>query len=290
MTDTVTAVDLIPPERQTLWRTPAVINFAAGGAGAGLYLVAVLCAGFTVSPALTLASWLAPALVLAGFIAVALEAGRPFRGPRVLVRVRTSWMSRELWLGGAFIALAGTELVAPGPRLRVLAVIAAAMFVVAQGFIVRRARGIAAWDVPIMPALFVTSALVSGAGLVLMFDVVTARALGNWLLGSAMGLLVFAFVVWLTFVTWSSDTSFASVTWMLRAGPTAVRLAGGGYVIPFALIGLALALPEWRAPLTFVAGALMLAAQIHAKAVVILKAGQLRAVTVHSFRLSRRPS
>ena len=61
-------------------------------------------------------------------------------------------------------------------------------------------------------------------------------------------------------------------------------------IFPFALIGLALALPEWRAPLTFVAGALMLAAQIHAKAVVILKAGQLRAVTVHSFRLSRRPS
>jgi hypothetical protein len=37
--------------------------------------------------------------VLAGFAAVAGEAGRPLRGPRVLWKVRTSWMSRELWIG-----------------------------------------------------------------------------------------------------------------------------------------------------------------------------------------------
>lgn len=280
-------VDLIPAAQQTLWGTPAVMNFAAGGAGAGLYLVASLGAGFTASPALTLASWLAPALVLIGFIAVAIEAGRPLRGPRVLMRIRSSWMSRELWLGGAFVALAGAELVAPRAGWRVLAAGAATMLVVAQGFILCRARGVAAWNVTAMPALFLVSAAVSGMGLYLLLEVAAGRQPGNWLLGSTMALLVFGFVAWLTFVTWSAGEAFVRATGLLREGATAIQLAGCGYVVPFLLVGLGLALPGWRQPLVVLAAACMLAGQLHAKAVIILKAGQLRAVTLTSLRLSQ---
>src|SRR6266496_305340 len=76
-------VELIPARRQILWGWQAVVNFTAGGVGAGLYGAAVIGAGFERTPAVALASWLAPFLVLAGFAAVAGEAGRPPRGPRV---------------------------------------------------------------------------------------------------------------------------------------------------------------------------------------------------------------
>src|ERR1700693_4417217 len=97
--------ELIPAQRQRLWGWQAVANFTLGGVGAGLYGTAVIVAGLERTAAVVLASWLAPLLVLAGFAAVAGEAGRPLRGPRVLWKVRTSWMSRELWIGGVFVVL-----------------------------------------------------------------------------------------------------------------------------------------------------------------------------------------
>src|SRR3990170_5458462 len=122
---TARTVELIPATPQMLWGKPAVINFALGGLGAGLYLAALVEVWLGGPGVLKVASWLGPALVLAGFIAVATEAGRPLRGPRVLTRLRTSWMSRELWVGGIFMALAGAEFLVPSAALRALAGLAA---------------------------------------------------------------------------------------------------------------------------------------------------------------------
>ena len=74
---------------------------------------------------------------------MATEAGRPWRGPRVLARVRTSWMSRELWLGGAFtlVAIGGWRV--EGPPLSVLGAAAAVALVLGTGLgilLIRRAR------------------------------------------------------------------------------------------------------------------------------------------------------
>src|SRR5512132_3518267 len=106
-------VELIAAQRQALWGWPAVANFALGGTGAALYAFASLASSFERSPAVALVSWLAPLLVLAGLAAVASETGRPFRGPRVLRQVRTSWMSRELWLGAIFVLLVAADIVFP---------------------------------------------------------------------------------------------------------------------------------------------------------------------------------
>lgn len=284
------AVELIPARRQTLWGWPAVVNFAAGGAGAGLYLVAVLAGRFGAAPLLTLASWLGPALVLAGFGAVAMEAGRPLRGPRVLARVGTSWMSRELWLGGAFVLLAGAELVWPAPALRIAAALAALGFATAQGCILRRARGIAAWDVAVMPLAFLASALLSGVGLALAVEVAAGRPPGAGELGVAMPLVVLGALVWLGYVTWSGEPAFAGATLPLREGPIAIAIVGGGYVAPFLLLGLAVALPGASAAAAALAGALLVLGQAGAKSVLILTAGRLRPVTLANLSLQRRPS
>ena len=281
-------VDLIPARQQTLWGVPAVANFALGGTGAGLYVAAAIAIRLGSSPSLTLASWLGPALVLAGFVAVATEAGRPWRGARVLTRVATSWMSRELVLGGLFVIFAAGEFVAPSAGQRLAATVAAVALVLAQGFILRQARGVTAWSVPPMPLVFLQAALVGGAGLMVVIDVVLRVPLDGAVLAAVVALLPGAAIVWLAFVTWA-DGAFADATRPLREGGVALAIFGAGYVAPFALFALALALRDGVvAPA--LAGLLMVGTQAYAKAVLILRCGQLRPITVPHLRLARRSS
>lgn len=280
--------ELIPARRQSLWGMPAVVNFALGGTGAGLYVAAAIVVRLGSSPTLTIASWLGPALVLAGFVAVSTEAGRPWRGARVLARVATSWMSRELWLGGLFTILAAGEFIAPSGVQRLGAAVVAVALVVAQGFILRQARGVTAWSVPPMPLVFLQAALVGGAGLMVVLDVVLRRPLDGAVIAALVALLPYSAVVWLAFVTWT-DGAFADATRPLREGADAAAIFGAGYVAPFAFFAAALAFGDATvAPA--LGGLLMVIAQAYAKAVLILRCGQLRPITVPSLRVARRPS
>jgi formate-dependent nitrite reductase membrane component NrfD len=291
MTTTARApVPLIPATRQGLWGPPAVANFVLGGLGTGLYVVAVALARLHPGPFVTLAAWLAPLLVVAGLAAVAAEAGRPLRGARVIARLGTSWMSREAALGGLFVVLAAAEFVAPGPAARLAAALAAVAFAVAQGMIVRRARGVPAWDVAVMPVLFLVSSLVSGMGLLLLVDGVTARSDASSPLAATLPLLVAGLLVWLVYVTWSRDGAFLAATRPLREGAVGVALAGCGYVAPFVLVIVTLALEGTAGLATALAGALMIAGQVHAKWVLVLGVASLRPVTLANLKLQRRSS
>jgi hypothetical protein len=280
-------VPVLPPVVQTLWRWPAVLNFALGGLGAGLYVMAAGDARFALSPELRIASWLGPLLVLGGFGAVAMEAGRPLRGPRVLARLRTSWMSRELWLGGAFALLAGGGLLVEGPGLRVLAAAAAAALALAQGQILRHARGVTVWATPPVPIVFLTSALVSGAGPLLVLAAWEGRPLDP-LLGAALAALIVHGCAWSVLVTWARDEAFRRGVRPLREGPGALAIILGGHVLPSLCAALAVALPPLGPPLAATAGALMLAGQVSMKAALILKAGLLRPVSLALPPLQRR--
>ena len=288
MTTTSAAVEVIPAVPQRVWRMPAVLNFTLGGFGAGFYTAAVLASGLDASPAVALAAWLGPALVFAGFGAVALEAGRPLRGARVLVRVRSSWMSRELLLGGVFALLALSEWIAPAPLLRAFALLAALALGAAQGFILRRAKAIAAWDVPVMPVLFVVGALVSGAGLLLAVMPALGEAPSSALLTGALAVIVLGVVTWLAYVTWSPAPSFAQPTAPLRAQP-GVALGLVGYLLPAIVLGLVLAVPA-LVPAAVIAGALLIAGQVWTKWLLVLTVATLRPVTLAGLTLQRRVS
>lgn len=277
-------VTLIAGVRQRVWRLPAVLNFALGGLGAGFYAAAAVTGGV----ALGIAAWLGPILVLAGFAAVAVEAGRPLRGPRVVARVRTSWMSREALLGGAFAALAAVDILAPDPALRALAAAAALAYVLAQGRILSAAHGVTAWSVGVMPVVFLASAVVSGLGLVLVVDVLGGRPPGGGLLGATLLTLVLALVVWLVYLTWDQGAGFARAVRALADGSGAVAIVGGGYVAPFALVAVALALDV--PGLALVAGGLMVLGQALVKWLLIVVASELRPITLGNLRLQRRVS
>jgi DMSO reductase anchor subunit len=285
-----TRMEMIPARRQTLWGWPAVINFALGGLGAGWYLVAALAAGFAPSPGVTAATWAAPVLVLAGFAAVAGEAGRPLRGPRVLRRLGSSWMSRELLVGLAFVLLAAADLLFPLRRQRALASVAAVLLVLAQGFILRGARGITAWDVPVLPLLFLLSAFLSGAGAYLLAEVLAGRPPASPVVGAVLVLVVAAFAAWGRYLAWRPDETYRRAVAPLRDGRSLLAIDGAGHALPLLLGVSALGVPALAAPLLAVAGALLVAGQIYAKARLVLVAGQLRPITLAIARPGRRPS
>jgi DMSO reductase anchor subunit len=268
-------IELLPPVAQRLWGWPAVLNFVCGGLGAGLYLASA-AAGRPGG-----ARWLGPALVLIGFLAVAAEAGRPLRGARVLARVRTSWMSRELWLGAAFALGAAVE-------LPVLAVPAAALLALAQGAILRRARGVPAWDARLLPLLFLSSALVSGTGLLLLLDAAAGRTPGDRAFAAALVLLVAHMALWQRYLA-SRALVFRQATRPLREGVTPALTVGAGYLAPALLIAPALAWPALAGPAAGAAGVAMIAGQVAAKAALILRAGGLRPITLPRLAARRSP-
>lgn len=273
-------LELIPPVRQALWGWPAVVNFVAGGMGAGLYVAAALAAGFGPSPALATAAWLGPALVLAGFAAVATEAGRPLRGPRVLLRARTSWMSRELWLGGAFALAAPAALALGQPVIPVAAAaVAAGALALAQGQILRHARGVATWAVPTMPVVFLSSALVSGTGLLLLLAA-GQGPLPARLLGQALAILALHLAVWWMYLGGSRDPAFLRGVQPLSGAAGTLAVIGAGYLLPSLLTALAIAVPAGSTLLAVPGALLMMAGQAYAKAVLVLRAGLLRPITL----------
>jgi formate-dependent nitrite reductase membrane component NrfD len=283
-------VELIPAQRQILWGWQAVVNFTLGGVGAGLYGTAVLAAGFERTPAVVLASWLAPLLVLAGFAAVAAEAGRPLRGPRVLWKVRTSWMSRELWIGGAFVLLIAADFAFPLRLHRAQALATAVLLALAQGMILRRSRGIAAWDVPIMPWLFLLSAAVSGSGAYMLLELLAGRAVPPAVIEASLVVLVAALGLDRAYVFTPAGHAFRDATASLRDGRAARVGVGVGTVIPLGALAVALAAPAAAAPAAALAGLAMIAGQAHFKTELIVRAGLLRPITVATLRMSRRLS
>ncbi len=272
--------EMIPAQPQKLWGWPAVANFALGTLGAGWYVAAVLVAGFERTPGVRLASWVAPALVLAGFAAVATEAGRPLRALWVPRRVRTSWMSREALIGGAFVLLVAADLAFPLRLHRAQALVAAALLPLAQGFIVRRARGVIAWDVAIMPVLFVVSAALSGVGAVLLVEGGSGRPVTGASLAVALGLVAVNLDAWARYRAWSSDEVYLRAMAPLRRRRTKLLIEGAGHGAPFLLLILTLLVPGAAGPTLAVAGVLLIAGQAYTKSCLIRDVGLVRPITL----------
>jgi formate-dependent nitrite reductase membrane component NrfD len=198
-------------------------------------------------------------------------------------------MSRELWLGGVFAVAAAGTLAVDGRAPRVLALAAAVALALAQGQILRQARGVAAWAVPPMPAVFLTSALVSGGGLLLLLEAWTARPPDS-LLGAMLVVLIVHVAVWSVFLSWSQEPAFVEGVRPLRDTATGWDSLVRSYLLPSLVVALAIAVPALGRPLAAAAGLLMVAGQVATKAALIRKAGQLRPITLPLERLQRRSS
>lgn len=267
-------IEIVPAKQQTAWGWPAVGNFLLGGMGAGLYLLGALVpAQFEV---------LGPVLACVGFAILMLEAGRPARSRYLLRALRRSWISRETLAGAVFIAAGIADWFWHGAGLGIAAVIGAAGLIVSQGFILRRARGVTAWNVAIMPLLFVTSAFATGSGLMLLLSTP-----GRETAAIALASAVLNLAVWLAYLYGSRDPAFRKATATLRGRASLLFVAGLGHALPaLLLVPVAMGLREHAGLAVALAGASMIFGGLLQKAAIIFKAGYLRAIVLRPPRRS----
>lgn len=249
-------MELIKPQKQKVWKWPAVVNFTCGGIGTGFFLLGLLVPlphngewfalalqsnGAWLSLALIAAVFklLGPVLVAIGFAVLTTEAGRPQRGINLFRHLRRSWMSRETLAFAIFAPFAALDWIAPEPILRALAALGALGLMISQGFIVYRARGVTAWNVSLMPIFFVTSGFATASGLLFIvmvqFGMLTLPVTQTWIVIALVAWVANA-LVWLVYLSRSNKT-FRDATLDLRGVNYYLAIVGLGHALP-ALLAL----------------------------------------------------
>lgn len=163
-------------ERQAFWDARAAMNFILGGMSSGMVVaLAVACLlGAVPAGEVALLNLAAAAGMAAGLLSVLLEIGRKRRFWRVLMRPRSSWMTRETYAVAAFYPAVAAGLLWPDPLVHAVAGLAAAAFLYCQARIPHAAKGVAAWCMGVTPAMLVATGLLEGVGLL----AASAAALG----------------------------------------------------------------------------------------------------------------
>lgn len=175
------------PTAQREWNILILVAFFFGAVGTGLFLVSAFY-GFTFGVILSLLI-----IVLLMGIPHMLFLGHPLRFWKVFVSgtaIKTAWITRGLWSWGVFMVF-GTLYIAPsldwftwlpwttggvaGTAMGILAAMAAVFGMMYPGFAMSQAKGIAFWNTPILPALFLIYGLIDGIDLTL----ISVAALGE---------------------------------------------------------------------------------------------------------------
>ena len=274
----------IQPQRQQVWFTPPVVNFACGGAGAGLYFWSLATPGGGGFVALIRCA--SVALVAFGLAVLALEAGHPLRARFLLGNLRSSWMSRESLAAAVFVPAGLASAWWPRPPVVGVAALAALAFVVSQGFIVFRSRAIPAWNCAAIPPLFLASSLASGAGawLVIAAAAPQAHRASPALLAMIAASLAADAGGWLCYVFGRrGDEAFRSATAALRRPRSLVMIVGLGRALPLLVLAgawLAGSAPASLRAAALLAGAATCGATWLQKKGIVRDCADLRSVTI----------
>jgi len=166
-TDLTAASNPLVGKRQQRWDFRAAMNFGLGGAGSGFAVIgyALYLMGALDTDAFRAALVIAGAFMATGLFFVFLEIGRRLRFLNALLRPQSSWMTREIYVVGAFYPLVFASWLWPHPAIFAAAAATAAAFLYCQARILNAGRGIPAWRVPLIPPMIVATGLLEGAGI-----------------------------------------------------------------------------------------------------------------------------
>lgn len=280
-------IEFIKPRRQTVWGWPAILNFTLGGAGSGFFLVAFALRArdhsFLGSFEENCLLLLAPAFVALGLLSLTLEAGRPLRARFLFANLRRSWMSREALAAAVFLPAGILSCFVAHPALWIIGGTSALGILVCQGFILRQARAIAAWNMPLIPVSFVTSGLASGAGLMVAAWVAAGALVDRPMLQIAAVCLALDALVWVGYVTWRGGAPFRDVTSSLRGLRSILFNIGFLRLVPALILALFIASTSFAAPVRFflaLSGCAALAGGFLQKIALIRTASVLRNITL----------
>ncbi len=184
------------PWQQTSWDWRAAGNFICGGMGTGLLIVGALFDA-PARASLWAPDWLVfagLALVGLGLLCVWLEIGRPVRALHVFLNPRTSWMSREAFVGLVLFPAGLAAMLGVAGWVWITAALAL-VFLYCQSQMLPAARGIPAWRSGSMSPLFIITAWCEGTGIFLLFGLFHTRT-PNAMLAAFPLLLVLRVLVW----------------------------------------------------------------------------------------------
>lgn len=184
------------PWQQTSWDWRAAGNFICGGMGSGL-LIATALFGTPAPHSLASPHWpvfAGLALVGLGLLSVWLEIGRPLRALHVFLNPRTSWMSREAFVGALLFPSGLAAMLGFSGWIWITAALAMA-FLYCQSRMLPAARGIPAWRSGVLPLLMVITGWCEGCGLFMLLAFVVPTRITNEI-GVVLLLAVVRWFVW----------------------------------------------------------------------------------------------
>lgn len=237
------------PQLEWAWLIAAAFFF--GTVGAGLYLVSFII-DFHLGAVV--------ALLVVGVCkgtAHMLFLGKPLRFPMAVRRWRTSWISRGIIAMFVFLAC-GVVYVAGFPdgsfvshdvsvAFGWIALVAALVIMVYDGFVLRSCRGIPLWNTYLMPIVGLSYALLGGTTLTLVLQAVSDEPTRHSLEWLQLGLLFLnvALVATILFTARSRDAASQLSASLLTRGPIArlfvVLAIGVGIVCTLVLVAISLA-------------------------------------------------
>ncbi len=187
------------PWLQTSWDWRAAGNFICGGAGTGLLMARALFGGPT-QASLWSPDWvvfIGLALVGLGLLCVWLEIGRPLRAINVFFNPRTSWMSREAFVG-LLLFPAGLAAMLGVPGWNLITAALALVFLYCQSRMLPAARGIPAWRSGFFSPLFLLTAGCEGLGIFMLLGLFIGPVKGAEVIALGV-LLALRVLVWLRY-------------------------------------------------------------------------------------------
>ena len=289
--------ELLKGVRLKVWQWPAVINFTLSGAAGGFYLIDLFFGEKTVkleSPIqIAIYNLTAPLLACLGFLIVAFEVGSPFKGIYLLNRLKTSWMSREVICGLAFICFASVRFIFPHPVIKALAGAAAIGLLFSQGFLVYRCCAVAAWNEPTIPVHFFISGACLGFGLILLWAPAFQLHLRTLLLFTGFILLNLDAVVWVVYLRNNVSQSLREGTQPLRLQHLHLKIIiGFGRLLPAMLLLLVILAVTLNFYITLtnmlsvVIGAIIILGGVYQKSTLMLKGNYFRMLRSGEIKLN----
>ncbi len=262
----------VEPWHQQHWDWKAAGNFICGGAGTGLFLFAAI-ASFRLGSSFTL-GWVALALVALGLFLVLLKIGRPWRFIFVLRQPRRSWMTREAWIAIAFFPLGALAAWFEQPGLMIPAAILGLLFLFSQAMILREAKGIPAWRMPLVVPLMIATGVAEGCGVFLAATAVLPSLASMAEAAAVAAVMLAAFRAW-TWGSYLTDLRIEGAPARTIAVLDAFRpwFLVFGLALPAVLIMLGLVTTNAGLPLFAFAGVCIFAAGGALKFILVTRAG-----------------
>lgn len=279
--------ECLRPVKERAWGLPAAANVILGGAGAGLYLIGFIQrvagevgaqGGLSGLPGIA-----AGVMVGLGFLSVSFESGRPLRGIYLLGNLRTSWMSCEMATGMIFVVSAVAHILLSRPVFMGVAACAALALLISQGCMFFRAKAMTAWSVPVIPPLFLTSALVLGAGILLAAGGLRMLGIDETVLAIAIVCLIGDAALWVVYVWLPRGRYLRLATEYMRRPLPVFSMSVIGHLVPLLLLTMIVEGPSdsWtRHPAIALSGFCMIAGGVAQKILIILGANIRRGVII----------